>query len=96
MISSTSRYATVETATYRTADGRTLPYLRRRFAPPPESLASMADITVTAESRLDLIAAKLQGDPLRFWRIADANAAMNPLELTRRPGERLRVPKPGF
>jgi hypothetical protein len=29
-----------------------------------------------------------------FWRVADANDAMNPFDLTREPGRRLRVPQP--
>jgi hypothetical protein len=56
----------------------------------------LATVTVRSGDRLDLIAARLQGDPLRAWRIADTNIAMNPLDLTERPGDPLRIPKVGF
>ena len=96
MISSSSRYAQIDRAIYQAPDGRQLPYLRRRFLPRMDDTALLASVTIRAGDRLDLIAAKLQGDPLRAWRIADANTAMNPQDLTSRPGSLLRIPKPGF
>lgn len=46
---------------------------------------------VAAGERLDLIAARLLGDPHRFWRIADANptAGVDALE---EPGRDLDIP----
>ncbi len=41
--------------------------------------------------RLDTIAARTLGDPLLFWRLADASGAMNPDDLER-PGTLLVVP----
>jgi hypothetical protein len=46
---------------------------------------------VTAGERLDLIAARLLGDPHHYWRIADANptAGVDTLE---EPGRELDIP----
>jgi hypothetical protein len=48
-------------------------------------------VKVRQEDRLDLIAARILGDPEQFWRVCDANNAMDPLELTARPGRMIRV-----
>ena len=89
-----SRYHDVEVATLTTADGRTIAYLRRRFVPPPESFALLREHVVRAGERLDQVAATEIGDPEQFWRVADANAAMAPEELTDAPGRRLRITLP--
>jgi hypothetical protein len=44
--------------------------------------------------RLDTIAAKYLGDPEQFWRIADANGAMRPEELTDAIGDKLHITLP--
>jgi hypothetical protein len=95
MIDPTSRYYRSERATYPGPDGNDIPYLKRRLLPPSGSLAMMSAVTVTPGQRLDVLAARYQGDPLQFWRIADANDAMNPFDLVAFPGRQLRVPKPG-
>lgn len=82
-------------AVYVASDGNVVPYLKRRLLPQGGDLAVMATVTVALGQRLDLIAARLQGDPLQFWRIADANDAMNPFDLTAVPGRALRIPRPG-
>ena len=46
------------------------------------------------DERLDNITAKYMDDPEAFWRIADANAAMRPEELTETIGRRLRITLP--
>ncbi len=56
----------------------------------------MVEITVNDGDRLDLITAKTLGDPEQFWRVCDANNAMNPFDLTAEPGRTLRVPVPQF
>jgi hypothetical protein len=95
MFDLTSRYAALETATYTTPDGlRTLAYKRRRFLPQADTLPLLVEVTVNDGDRLDLIAARTIGAPEQFWRIADANNAMNPTELTATPGNVLRVPIP--
>jgi hypothetical protein len=77
------------------SDGNTVPYLKRRLLPQPDAIGIMSVATVRAGQRLDVIAARLVGDPLEFWRLADANNAMNPFDLAAVPGRLLRIPKPG-
>jgi hypothetical protein len=96
MFEPTSRYAAIETATYRMADGREVVYKRRRFLPQGERLPLVQEITVTQGDRLDLIAARTLGDPEQFWQVCDANNAMNPVELTREAGRVLRIALPRF
>jgi hypothetical protein len=90
----TSRYYGVDTTTLETADGRTIIYLRRRFVPPPERFALLQEHTVTQGDRLDTIAAQYLGDPEQFWRLCDANAAIDPNELTETIGSKLRITLP--
>ncbi|MGH2354068.1 MAG: LysM peptidoglycan-binding domain-containing protein [Chloroflexota bacterium] len=94
MFEPTSRYYTVETAKRTTPDGRVIAYKRRRFLPRGGSMALLVEVTVAQGDRLDLIAARTLGDPEQFWRICDANNAMNPSDLTAQPGRVLRVPVP--
>ncbi len=94
MFEPTSRYAAIENAVLVSADGRGIPYKRRRFVPPAESLPLLVEVTVVQGDRLDLIAARTLGDPEQFWRVCDANSGMNPAELIAVPGRVLRVPVP--
>jgi nucleoid-associated protein YgaU len=57
-------------------------------------MALLREHTVRAEERLDQIAATYLGDPEQFWRIADANRAVAPEELTDEAGRRLRITLP--
>ncbi|OKI51394.1 LysM peptidoglycan-binding domain-containing protein [Micromonospora sp. CB01531] len=59
-----------------------------RLRTPPEATTRHR---VVAGERLDLIAARLLGDPHRYWRIADANptAGVDALE---EPGRDLDIP----
>ena len=93
MFEPTSRYATIETATLKTAGGDLIAYKRRRFPPRGEDLRLLVEATVAEGDRLDLIAARILGDPEQFWRIVDANDALNPFDLEQ-PGDTLRVPIP--
>ena len=90
----TSRYYGIETATLKAADGRTEVYLRRRFLPAPDRFALLLEHVVVDGERLDNITAKYMDDPEAFWRIADANSAMRPEELTETIGRRLRITLP--
>ncbi len=94
MFEHTSRYYNIETATLTLADGRVVAYKRRRFLPQAEDLQVLAEVAVNQGDRLDLITARTLGDPEQYWRICDANEAMNPPDLTDEPGEVLRVPVP--
>lgn len=90
----TSRYHDTPTKTLAGADGESVVYLARRFVPPGSALAPIGVHTVVAGERLDLIAAAELDDPLAFWRICDANDAMQPGELVARIGRRLRITLP--
>ena len=89
-----SRYYRIETAELESDDGRKVAYKRRRFLPQGKDLDLLAEVSVTEGDRLDLITARSLGDPQQFWRVADANDALNPEELTAETGRLLRVPIP--
>lgn len=90
----TSRYYIVETAEWTTPDGKKIVHLRRRFVPPPEHFVLLQEHTVIEGERLDNIAAQYLGDPEQFWRICDANNAMQPEQLIEVVGRRLRITLP--
>ena len=90
----TSRYYGIETATLEADDGRTIIFIRRRFVPGPEKFALLQEHEVTEDERLDNITAQYLGDPEQFWRLCDANTAMQPDELIETIGRRLRITLP--
>jgi hypothetical protein len=90
----TSRYHGIDTAQLQTADGRTIVYLRRRFVPPPERFVLLQEHIVTEGDRLDNLAAQYLGDPEQFWRLCDANGALQPEALTATLGRTLRITLP--
>ena len=92
-----SRYYNLETVKLTLPDGREAVYKRRRFLPKGSAMLLLAEVAVTEGDRLDLITARTLGDPEHFWRVADANNAMNPFDLTAEIGRILRVtvPQPG-
>lgn len=96
MFPANSRYHGIEIATYKSVDGREIAYLRRRFVPPHTATAVLAEHEVTQGDRLDIITARYIGDPELFWRVCDANNAMQPAELTDTSsiGKRLLIPMP--
>ena len=69
-------------------------YVRRRFIPAPGSLTIVARHVASALGRPDLLGAKYLGDPLLYWRIADANAVVDPNELTDTLGRLVDIPLP--
>lgn len=89
-----SRYHGLPTAQHTRPDGSVVAFVKRRFVPPPASFALIQEHEVVAGDRLDNLAAHYLGDPLLFWRLCDANAAMRPDELTAEPGRRLRITLP--
>ena len=90
----TSRYNGIDTTTLETAAGQTVRYLQRRFVPASERFTLLQEHVVTEGERLDNITARYLGDPEQFWRVCDANNAMNPRELTATIGRRLRITLP--
>ena len=93
MFDHTSRYASIETTLLVRSDGVEIAYKRRRFLPPPEGMPVLAEWLVRLGDRFDLVAARTLGDSQSYWRIADANRAMDPIELEE-PGRRLVIPMP--
>jgi hypothetical protein len=90
----TSRYFRIETAIWEDENGKQYSYLRRRFLPSPERFSLLQEHVVVEGERLDHLAARYLGDPEQFWRLADANTAMRPEDLTKEPGRRLRITLP--
>ena len=86
-----SRSTTTGDATPTTREVR---YLRRRQPPAAPTQPPVARHRVADDDRLDLLAARYLGDPLAAWRIADANAALDPLAVTATPGDVVVVPTP--
>jgi hypothetical protein len=88
-----SRYHGIPTRIFTAPDGRLVPYLARRFSPPPEAFATQAYRVVTEGERLDQIAAATIGDPQGFWLHCDANRAIWAEELEE-VGRELRLTLP--
>ena len=91
-----SRYQTTPTATLTDAAGTQIVYLQRRFVPQPSAFSLLRYHTVVGSesARLDNIAAGELGDPELFWRLCDANGALDPGELTATVGRALRITLP--
>jgi len=94
MFDYTSRYASWETATFTTKDGRNIAYKRRRFLPQGDTMPLLVEVMVTEGDRLDMITARVLGDPEQYWRVCDANTVMGPDELTEEVGRMIRIPVP--
>ena len=62
-------------------------YQPREIPEPPPSVVH----TVAASDRTDLLAQRYFGDPLQFWRIADANPALTPEDVLD-PGAQIAIP----
>ena len=90
----TSRYYSVETTARVNLDGEQVPYLRRRFLPPSSRFAVLRERVVMGGERIDRMAAQEMENPELFWRLCDANDAMQPDELTATIGRRLRITLP--
>lgn len=96
-----SRYDGAEVASARVANGfggeREVRYLRRRLVRDISGAPALAQHRVTEDDRLDLVSARYYGDPTAFWRICDANLALDPDDLVSRDaaGRLLVVPAPG-
>jgi len=84
-----SRYADVGDDQIVDKQGRVVRFKKVRFIPETPGLVAH---TVQQGQRLDHIADLYYKDPELFWRIADANFAMDPDELTAEPGRAIRIP----
>jgi len=68
-------------------------YKLRRFLPHVRDLQPLGEEAVLPGDRIDLVASRTIGDPEQFWRVCDANAAVDPEELIE-PGHRLTISGP--
>jgi hypothetical protein len=89
-----SRYYGVETTVLVNLCGEQVPYLRRRFLPSSSRFAVLREHVVASGERIDRIAAREMENAELFWRLCDANDAMQPDELTATIGRRLRITLP--
>ncbi|HET7537424.1 MAG TPA: hypothetical protein VFJ90_13275 [Candidatus Didemnitutus sp.] len=99
MFDPTSRYAklAVKSLPVPDPDGgepRQIRYAERRLLPPLDTSEPLVEHGVIEGDRLDNVTAKYLGDPTQFWRVADANSALRPEELTREPGARIAIGAP--
>ncbi len=98
MFDPTSRYAklAVKTLTVIGPDGeqRDTRYVERRFRPLPAAGTTLVEHRVVQGVRLDRITARYLGDPLQFWRVADANETLRPEELTDDIGGTIKIALP--
>jgi len=90
MFDYSSRYYNLSNLTYVDSDGNIIVYKQRRFLPLADDQPLLAQVTVTAGDRLDLIANRTLSNSLLFWKVADSNNAMNPFDLVQ-PGNVLQV-----
>jgi len=89
-----SRYRGLPLVKLTFPDGGEVVYVARRFLPQPQQLAEIAQVSVREGDRLDILSSQQFGDARWWWRIADANAALDPADLTARIGTRLRITLP--
>jgi hypothetical protein len=89
-----SRYHGIGTAVHVTPDGRSIAYVLRRIVPPADRFATLEEYQVVEGDRIDNVASRFLGDPEQYWRLADANGALRPDELTREPGRFVRITLP--
>ena len=96
MFDPTSRYANKQLVSFTKEDGTVVRYVKRRFCPRGEEQQLLVEVIIQEGDRLDLITGRTLGDPLQFWRVCDANNALNPCDLLaqERIGEALRVTIP--
>jgi len=97
MFHSNSRYYNSEKKILKLQDEREISYIPMRILPSlktdnneAKSLFSLIDIK--GNDRLDLISAKIFGDPEQFWRICDVNIILHPIELTSTLGQKILLP----
>jgi len=89
-----SRYRLVETRSITLPSGEEVQFLGRRILPDPGRLVAAARHRTVEGDRLDQVAAGAWGDPLLYWRIADAAGDEDWLGATRPPGRLLIIPQP--
>lgn len=91
MFSKTSRYRTVETVEFEDATGRVVRHKELRLTPRPRAVGRHV---VEQGERTDHVAVRRLRDPLRYWRLCDANRVLWPEDLVAEPGRPIAVPPP--
>lgn len=92
-----SRYASTPKVVRTLRDGRRLAYLGRRVLPDAATTgtrpgaATGRPVTIGPLDRLDTLAATAYANSLLWWRIADANLALDPDDLLD-TGRRIDIP----
>ncbi len=96
-----SRYDGAGQALVEVPDGtggqREVAYLLPRVPGDPASTRPLAWHRVVSDDRLDLVVHRYLGDPLAFWQVCDANAALDPDALVGgdAEGSVIVIPVPG-
>jgi hypothetical protein len=90
-----SRYRGIAQGLYaRDAGDPAVRYVLRRFIPQRRDIAIAGEHIVLGGERPDVLALRTLGDVELYWRLADANAVIDPIEVTDTPGARVTIPKP--
>lgn len=90
-----SRYRGVAQGLYiRDATDPGVRYVLRRFIPRRRDIVVVAEHIVVSGERPDVLAAQTLGDAELYWRLADANAVVDPDEMVGTVGSRVLVPVP--
>lgn len=89
-----SRYYGLPVLTTTDARGEPVQYVSRRFIADPKLLAVIQRYRAGQGDRIDVVAASLIGNPLSYWQICDANLAVDPDDVTARPGMFISVTLP--
>lgn len=84
-----SRYEKVDDYKFKRSDGSEVSIKQKRKIPDP--LGKILHV-VQEGDRTDLLAYRYYRDPLKFWKLADANEEMNPENLMSKTGEKIIVP----
>jgi hypothetical protein len=87
------RYDKSTQRTYTSASGVRVVYLEPRILPLADAPSALTTSVQSDEvHRLDLVAYRTLLNAELGWRVADANAAMDPFELVEKPGTALNLP----
>ncbi len=73
-----SRYYGLPVLEFAAPDGRVIRYVKRRFIAQASLFPTLVVHRIQQDDRIDVLAARYLGDPLLYWRIADANLAVRP------------------
>ena len=89
-----SRYAGLAERSLTRPDGTEDRFLARRIIPETAAYVAFDQRRLIGGERIDQIAAEAYGDPLLWWRIADANGDADPGRAGDTPGRVLTLPLP--